>query len=68
MHTHTNANDSQNADALLDRKALALRWKVSLESIKRREKDGTLKPIYLPGGRLVRHRLSDILRAEGGSL
>jgi hypothetical protein len=45
---------------------VAQRWRVSQESIKRREKDGTLTPVYLPGGRLVRYRLADVLKAEGG--
>ena len=54
-------------DPLLDRKAVALRWAVSVETIKRREKDGTLKPIYLPGGRLVRYNLSDIVAIERAS-
>ena len=50
---------------LIDRAGLARRWKVSQETIKRREKDGTLKPVYLPGGRLVRYRIADILAVEG---
>lgn len=52
-------------DKLLDRLALAHRWGVSRETLKRREKDGTLTPVYLPGGRLVRYRLSEILKLEG---
>jgi predicted DNA-binding transcriptional regulator AlpA len=61
----TTTTDRTNSDSLLDRAALALRWGVSRETLKRREKDGTLFPIYLPGGRLVRYRLSEILKAEG---
>ena len=53
-------------DSLLDRRTLASRWKVSQMTLQRREKDGTLKPVYLPGGRLVRYRLSEILKLEGG--
>jgi hypothetical protein len=52
-------------DNFLDRLSLAHRWGVSRETLKRREKDGTLTPVYLPGGRLVRYRLSEILKVEG---
>jgi predicted DNA-binding transcriptional regulator AlpA len=61
-----NANRATPEDTLLDRPALAHRWGVSRETIKRREKDGTLTPVYLPGGRLVRYRLADVIKAEGG--
>lgn len=65
MSAHATAyNDG--SDALLTRKDIAMRWKTSLETVKRREKDGTLVPVYLPGGRLVRYRLSEILKVEGG--
>ena len=60
----TTTNHATPEDTLLDRPALSHRWGVSRETIKRREKDGTLKPVYLPGGRLVRYRLSDVLAAE----
>lgn len=53
---------------LLDRPALARRWAVSIETIKRREKDGSLKATHLPGGRLVRYRLADVIAAEGGKI
>lgn len=57
-------NTKPEAAPLLDRKQLADRWGVSIETVKRREKDGTLKATHLPGGRLVRYRLSEILKAE----
>lgn len=57
--------DRPQGGDLLDRKALAARWSVSIETLKRREKDGSLLPVYLPGGRLVRYRLSDIEEIEG---
>ena len=69
MNTHE-LNDSPHTDdggALLDRKAIAKRWQCSIESVKRRTIDGTLSPVYLPGGRLVRYRLADIIKAEGGT-
>jgi predicted site-specific integrase-resolvase len=58
---------ASSTDALLDRQALAHRWGCSIETIKRREKDGTLTPVHLPGGRLVRYRLNNIIQAEGGA-
>jgi len=53
---------------LIDRDALKARWAISIPTIQRREKDGTLKPIYLPGGRLVRYRLADIEQIEQDSI
>jgi predicted site-specific integrase-resolvase len=64
MQTYSKTQDG--SDALLTRKDVEKRWGVSIETVKRREKDGTLVPIYLPGGRLVRYRLADVLNAEGG--
>lgn len=57
-------NTKDGSDTLLTRKDIEGRWGVSIETVKRREKDGSLKPVYLPGGRLVRYRLSDVLAAE----
>jgi len=58
------SNIEPENDRLLDRKALATRWSVSIETIKRREKAGSLQPVYLAGKRTVRYRLSDILKLE----
>jgi predicted site-specific integrase-resolvase len=58
-------NQQTKPESLLDRRALANHGGCSIETLKRREKDGTLTPIYLPGGRLVRYRLSEILKLEG---
>lgn len=55
----------EGVDTLLDRKELAARWGCSTETIKRRQSDGSLKATFLPGGRLVRYRLRDVLKAEG---
>ena len=63
MVSHATSNDG--SDALLTRKDIEQRWGVSIETVKRREKDGTLAPVYLPGGRLVRYRLADVIKAEG---
>jgi predicted site-specific integrase-resolvase len=63
MHQHYPKQlDSQQP--LLDRKSLASRWGVSIETIKRREADGSINPVYLPGGRLVRYRLAEIIAIE----
>ena len=53
---------------LIDRETLKARWGVSIPTIQRREKDGTLNPIYIPGGRLVRYRLEDIEQIEQESI
>ena len=56
---------AQNPNAVLvDRETLKARWGISIPTIQRREKDGTLKPIYMSGGRLVRYRLEDIEQVE----
>lgn len=47
---------------LLARPELTARWSVSRETLKRRERDGTLTPLKL--GRLVRYRLSQIEEIE----
>jgi predicted DNA-binding transcriptional regulator AlpA len=47
---------------LLTRKELSTRWRVSSETIKRREKAGLLPSLKL--GKSVRYRLSDIERIE----
>jgi hypothetical protein len=41
---------------------LASRWKVSIQTLKRREKDGVLKPLLLGG--CVRYDVVDILKTE----
>jgi hypothetical protein len=47
---------------LLTRLDLCERWRTSRETLKRRERDGTL--IALKLGRFVRYRLSDVERIE----
>ena len=49
-------------EKLLKRSDLAIRWGCSIETVKRREKAGILKPIVL--GRLVRFRLDDVIKLE----
>jgi hypothetical protein len=47
----------------LSRKELSERWNLSIKTLKRREKAGTLRPLSL-GARTVRYRLSEILKIE----
>ena len=49
-------------DRLLSRSDLKERWSCSLETLKRRERDGLLHPLKL--GAKVKYRLSDIVEAE----
>jgi hypothetical protein len=53
-------NDAQ--DEFLSRRDLCKRWHCSLETIKRREKAGAIRPLKL--GTLVRYRLSSIMKLE----
>jgi hypothetical protein len=50
-------------DGLLTRLELAQRWKVSIETLKRRERAKILRPVRLDG-RIIRYRMSDVLRIE----
>ena len=47
---------------MLTRRDLAHRWRVSTETLKRREKAGLLRALKI--GKGVRYRLSDILNFE----
>jgi hypothetical protein len=59
---------AESSEQLLSRKALANRWGVCRETIKRAERAGVLHAIRF-NGRLLRYKLSDVLaiEAEGGS-
>jgi hypothetical protein len=50
-------------ERLVSRKELSKRWGVSTETIKRRTLEGLLKPLRF-NQRLLRYRLSDIIRIE----
>jgi hypothetical protein len=50
-------------DSLLTRVELARRWKVSIETLKRRERAKILRPVRL-NERLIRYRMSDVVRIE----
>ena len=58
-----NEDDKTKADSLLTRRELAPRWKVSIETLKRRERTKILRPMRLDG-RIVRYRMSDVVRIE----
>ena len=49
-------------DDKITRIELASRWKVSIQTLKRREKEGVLKPLLLGG--CVRYDMIDILKTE----
>jgi len=50
-------------DVLVSRRATANRWACSVETVKRRQKAGLLRPIYL-SKRQLRYRLSQIIAVE----
>jgi hypothetical protein len=56
--------DTTLALGLIDREKLAARFCCSIETIKRMEKRGLLKRVQLCE-RMVRYRLSDVLKLEG---
>jgi hypothetical protein len=55
-------NIQNNAVQLVTRRGLAVRWQVSIETLKRRERAGLLP--FLKLGRGVRYRVSDVERLE----
>ena len=56
-------NEPNQSDRLLSRKELSQRWDLSIKTLKRREKDGELRPLTLSAN-TVRYRLSEILAIE----
>jgi hypothetical protein len=50
-------------EILLTRAELARRWKVSIGTLKRRERAKILSPVRLDG-RVIRYRMRDVLRIE----
>jgi hypothetical protein len=53
----------QTSEQLVSRKALASRWQCSVETIKRRTREGLLHPVRF-NQRLIRYPLSEIIRIE----
>ena len=58
-----NEDNKTKEDSLLTRSELARRWKVSIETLERRERTKVLRPMRLDG-RIVRYRMSDVVRIE----
>lgn len=54
-------------DTLLSRRAVAQRWGVSTETVKRRERAGLLQSLKF-NSRLTRYRLSEVERFEREAL
>jgi hypothetical protein len=53
----------QTSEQLVSRKVLATRWQCSVETIKRRTREGLLHPVRF-NQRLIRYPLSEIIRVE----
>jgi hypothetical protein len=54
-------------ERLLSRRAVADRWQTSVETVKRREKAGLLKPIRF-NQRLLRYKLSEVEALEAAAV
>jgi hypothetical protein len=62
------ASFSPNAEPVfISRADLARRWSCSKETLKRRERAGVLHPVDLPGERLLRYRLDEVLTIEAAA-
>ena len=55
--------DLAKPEQLISRSELARRWSTSMSTIKRREREGVLRPLVF-NARLLRYRLSDIEDVE----
>ena len=66
MKENRHATAEQIREVLVSRRQVANRWSTSIETIKRRQKEGILTPIYL-SPRQVRYRLSQIIDVEGAA-
>jgi hypothetical protein len=67
--SNTTLRADEVEEALVSRRQVANRWSTSIATVKRRQADGLLHPIYF-SRRQVRYRLSEIISieraAEGG--
>jgi hypothetical protein len=50
-------------DMLISRAEVMRRWRIFIGSVKRREKEGVLRPVRI-GWRAVRYSLPDVVRAD----
>jgi hypothetical protein len=60
-------NQSEPLERFVSRKALAERWQCSVETIKRRTREGLLHPVRF-SQRMIRYRLSGVIEIELASL
>jgi hypothetical protein len=51
------------SEQLISRKALAARWQCSVETIKRRTREGLLHPVRF-NQRMIRYPISEVIRVE----
>ena len=58
---------SAQSGGIISRESVATRWEASIETLKRMEKRGQLSRVML-GERMVRYRMSEVLRIEGEQL
>jgi hypothetical protein len=56
-------NLSEASEQLVSRKALAARWQCSVETIKRRTREGLLHPVRF-NQRMIRYPISEVIRVE----
>jgi hypothetical protein len=63
MSLQVDTQPNNGPEQLFSRRALATRWDCSIETLKRREREGILKALRF-NQRLLRYRLSDILAVE----
>jgi hypothetical protein len=61
------SNHTNGDNITLTRSDLAARWKCSIQTIKRRERDSTITALRF-GPRMIRFRLADIVAYESGGL
>ena len=57
---------TNQTEQMLSRKGVAARWETSVETVKRREKEGLLR-VYRFNQRLLRYKLSDVIAYENAA-
>ena len=63
VDSETVANFSKASEQFVSRKVLAGRWQCSVETIKRRTREGLLHPVRF-NQRMIRYPISEIIRVE----
>jgi hypothetical protein len=54
---------SDQSEQFISRKGLALRWRCSCETVKRRQREGLLRGVYF-NQRMLRYPMSEVLAVE----